>query len=100
MAPHGDADAVSDIERRRGGEAERRGGAALAQRGRTIALIGLTALVAVFAVLNTESVEVNWIFGTFDTPLILLIVVVFGIGLALGYGGAKLERRRRRPPRA
>ena len=33
------------------------------------------ALIAVFAVLNTDEVEVNWIIGTAKTPLIIVIVV-------------------------
>lgn len=61
----------------------------------------LVVLVTVFAVLNTTSVEVNWIFGTFSTPLILLIAVCLIAGFALGAGAAHLgERRRRRTKRA
>lgn len=61
----------------------------------------LVVLVTVFAVLNTTSVEVNWIFGTFSTPLILLIAVCLIAGFALGAGAAHLgERRRRRTRRA
>jgi uncharacterized integral membrane protein len=60
----------------------------------------LIVLVTVFAVLNTGEVEVNWIFGTFATPLILLIAVCLIAGFALGAGAARLgERRRRRAPR-
>jgi len=61
----------------------------------------LVVLVTVFAVLNTTSVEVNWIFGTFETPLILLIAVCLIAGFALGAGAATLgDRRRRRAKRA
>lgn len=60
----------------------------------------LVVLVTVFAVLNTTSVEVDWIFGTFSTPLILLIAVCLIAGFALGAGAAHLgERRRRRAER-
>ena len=45
------------------------------------------ALVALFAVLNLDEVEVNWIIGTFDTPL---IVVIAGLGPARR--GARVRR--------
>ena len=56
----------------------------------------LVVLVTVFAVLNTGSVEVDWVFGTFSTPLIVLIVVCLGLGLAIGLLSARLSERRRR----
>lgn len=46
-------------------------------------------LVAAFAVLNTGDVEVNWIFGTFETPLIIVILVCLGIGLVVGLASAR-----------
>ena len=42
------------------------------------------ALAVLFAVFNLDSVDVNWIFGTFSTPLIVLIAVVFALGLGVG----------------
>ncbi|MEA2355171.1 MAG: hypothetical protein QOD61_1300 [Solirubrobacteraceae bacterium] len=55
----------------------------------------LGGLVAVFAVLNSQSVEVNWILGTTRTPLIVVIVLF----LLIGYSAAILagRRGRRRP---
>ncbi len=41
-------------------------------------------LVAAFAVLNTGDVKVNWVFGTFETPLIIVILVCLAAGLAIG----------------
>ncbi len=78
-----------------------RGAAGPSRRGprenaRLLVVITVSALVAVFAVLNTGSVEVNWIFGTFETPLIIVIVACIGVGLAFGYGLARLDARRRR----
>lgn len=53
---------------------------------------GLAVAIAVlFAVLNLDKVKVNWIFGTVQTPLIVLIVVVFALGLG---AGLLLARRR------
>jgi uncharacterized integral membrane protein len=79
------------------------GPGATSTRGRTgretarlILVIGLTALVAVFAVLNTGSVEVNWIFGTFETPLILVILICLALGFLAGAGVAQLSARRSR----
>ena len=46
-------------------------------------------LVAAFAVLNTGDVKVNWVFGTFETPLIIVILVCLGIGLAVGLASGR-----------
>ncbi len=58
-------------------------------------------LIAAFAVLNTGEVEVNWVFGTFRTPLIIVILVCLGVGLAVGLAsgwrgkGARQRRARK-----
>ena len=54
------------------------------------------ALVAAFAVVNLDEVEVNWIFGTAQTPLIIVIAVSFGLGAAAGWIGATARRRAKR----
>jgi len=76
------------------GPARKRRTALLAKENRRL-LYGLVigALVAVFAVLNRDEVEVNWIFGTAQTPLILVIAVSFLLGAVVGYIAA-LGRRR------
>ena len=55
-------------------------------------------LLAAFAVLNTDEVEVDWIIGTAQTPLIIVIVVSLGLGFGAGYllarRGARARRRR------
>ena len=56
-------------------------------------------LVAAFAVLNTGDVEVNWIFGTFRTPLIIVILVCLAVGLAVGIAGSGVRSRSRRRER-
>ena len=48
-----------------------------------LAVVG-GGLIAAFAVLNTGEVEVNWVFGSFRTPLIIVILVCLGVGLAVG----------------
>ena len=59
---------------------------------RQIALLGLAGLGGVFAALNLDEVDVNWIFGTWETPLIIVIAISMLIGAGLGY----LVTRRRR----
>jgi uncharacterized integral membrane protein len=58
---------------------------------RQIAVLGLAGLGGVFAVLNLDEVEVNWILGTWETPLIIVIAISMVLGAGLGY----LATRRR-----
>ena len=51
---------------------------------RQVAALGLAGLGGVFAALNLDEVEVNWIFGTWDTPLIVVIALSMVIGAGLG----------------
>lgn len=63
-------------------------------RKETVRLVGavsVSALVALFAVLNLDEISVNWIVGTAETPLIVVIAISVLIGAALGY---LLSRRR------
>ena len=50
---------------------------------RVIGAAVLGGLAALFAVINLDDVEVNWLVGSWQTPLILVIVVsmLFGAGL-------------------
>jgi uncharacterized integral membrane protein len=59
------------------------------ERARVVVVAGVSALAALFAVLNLDEVEVNWIVGTFDTPLIVVIAVSILVGAALGYAAAR-----------
>jgi uncharacterized integral membrane protein len=43
----------------------------------------LTALLTVFALSNLNKVEVNWIFGTWETPLIIVILLCIALGFGL-----------------
>jgi uncharacterized integral membrane protein len=52
---------------------------------RTIAAFGLGGLGALFALLNVDEVEVNWILGTWSTPLIIVIALSFLVGAAAGF---------------
>lgn len=69
------------------------------EKTRTAVALVLGALLAVFAVLNTGRVDVNWILGTGQTPLIVVIAVNLALGFAAGYllarRGARGRRRRK-----
>ncbi|HEX2088268.1 MAG TPA: LapA family protein [Solirubrobacteraceae bacterium] len=65
--------------------------AAARDNARMLAAAILGGAGAVFAVLNLDEVEVNWIFGSGQTPLILVISVSLLLGFALGM---LLARRR------
>jgi uncharacterized integral membrane protein len=60
---------------------------------RLLAGLVVGALVAVFAVLNLDEVEVNWILGTWETPLIIVIAVTFVLGALVGWIAAASRRR-------
>jgi uncharacterized integral membrane protein len=59
---------------------------------RQLAAVVLAAIGGVFAALNLDEVDVNWIFGTWGTPLIVVIALSMVIGAGLGI----LVSRRRR----
>ena len=49
-----------------------------------LALAGIVgALVTLFGVLNFDEVDVNWLFGTWSTPLIVVIVLCLAAGMAI-----------------
>jgi putative membrane protein len=58
-------------------------------------LVLLAVLMTLFAVLNVKDVEVNWIFGKTETPLIIVIVVSLLVGILLTHF-AELRYRRKR----
>jgi uncharacterized integral membrane protein len=51
---------------------------------RQIAALGLAGVGIAFAALNLDEVEVNWILGTWETPLIVVIALSMVVGAALG----------------
>ena len=55
------------------------------EQARTAGFVLLAVLITLFAVLNTESVKVNWIFGTGEAPLIVVILVSLLVGIVLTY---------------
>jgi uncharacterized integral membrane protein len=55
------------------------------EQARMAAAVGLGGLAAAFAVLNVDDVDVNWILGTWSTPLIIVIALSMLIGAGLGF---------------
>jgi uncharacterized integral membrane protein len=64
------------------------------EQARVGVLVLLAVLITLFAVLNVKDVEVNWIFGKFSTPLIVVIVVSLLVGILLGHFAGMRSRRR------
>jgi lipopolysaccharide assembly protein A len=62
-------------------------------RSRPIAVVVLAGLGVLFALLNTDEVDVNWILGTWSTPLIVVIAVSMVIGAGLGFLVARRRSR-------
>jgi uncharacterized integral membrane protein len=53
------------------------------ERMRLLGAVIAAVLVTVFAVVNVDEVEVNWLVGTWSTPLIVVIAVSALFGAAL-----------------
>jgi len=77
-----------------GKPAKRPGGPLARENRRLVAGLVIGAVVALFAVLNLDKVEVNWIVGSGRTPLIIVIGVSFALGVAAGYLGRVARGRR------
>jgi len=67
-------------------------------RRKPIAAAALGGLAVLLAALNFDEVEVNWIFGTWETPLVVVILVSFLLGAATGFllAGRRARHRRSR----
>jgi uncharacterized integral membrane protein len=62
---------------------------------RTGGLVTLAVLITLFAVLNLEKVEVNWIFGSGHAPLIVVIVLSVLVGVVFTHFAERRSARRR-----
>ena len=62
------------------------------QQARLVVGLVLGGLGVAFAFLNLDEVSVNWIVGTWDTPLIVVIAVSVLVGAALGFVVARQRR--------
>jgi len=63
----------------------------------TIGLIALGVIITLFAVLNLESVKVDWIVHTTHAPLIVVIAVSILLGVAGGALGQRQSAKRHKP---
>lgn len=62
---------------------------------RTGGLVVLAVLATLFAVLNLEKVEVNWIVGSGHAPLIVVIVVSVLVGVVFTHFAERRSSKRR-----
>jgi uncharacterized integral membrane protein len=60
---------------------------------RQIAALGLAGVGVTFAAVNLDEVEVNWILGTWETPLIVVIALSMVVGAALGHLVSRSRKR-------
>jgi uncharacterized integral membrane protein len=63
-------------------------------KSKTIAAVAVAILLIAFGLSNRNDVGINWLVGTTDTPLIIVIVVSAALGAILG--GAAVRGRSRR----
>lgn len=59
-----------------------------------ILLLVLLVLVFVFALQNVATVEIQFLLWSVETSRALMLFLVFGIGILLGWIGCSLNRRR------
>lgn len=64
------------------------------ENARAAAMVVLAVIVTLFAVLNVKQVEVNWIFGKTETPLIIVIVVSLLVGILFTHFAEARNRRK------
>jgi uncharacterized integral membrane protein len=65
------------------------------ERSRLIAVAVLVAVGAAFAVVNLNDVKVHWVVTSGQTPLIVVIVVAFLLGIAIDRLAIVLAKRKR-----
>jgi uncharacterized integral membrane protein len=68
-----------------------------AARTRVAAAAILGGIAALFAVVNLDDVKVSWVVGSWQTPLIVVIVVSMLLGAGLDRLLVRRARKRRKP---
>jgi lipopolysaccharide assembly protein A len=63
---------------------------------RLVAIAVLAVVITLFAVLNVEDVKVDWIVGSGEVPLIIVIVISLLVGVLLTYLAGRRTAKRRR----
>jgi len=51
---------------------------------KTIAAVAVAILLLAFGLSNRNDVSIDWLVGTTDTPLIIVVLVSAGLGVILG----------------
>jgi uncharacterized integral membrane protein len=74
----------------------KKGGMQRSERVRLVLTALIAALIAAFALLNLDKVEVNWIITTGRAPLIVVIALSFGAGILVDRLLRLAAKRRRR----
>lgn len=64
---------------------------------RMIGALALSALLILFALLNSQTVTIHWIVTTTEVPLIIVIAGCGLIGAAVGWLAARRQASRRNP---
>jgi uncharacterized integral membrane protein len=64
---------------------------------RAILAVALSALLILFALLNSQTVTIHWILATTELPLIVVIAGCGLIGAAIGWLVARRQAARRNP---
>ncbi len=87
---------TTDLDPVEGGATETQPPRAIERRDRTRLTLAVVvgALVAIFSLLNLNDVKVHWLFASGETPLILVIVLAFALGVVVDR--LVLMRRRKR----
>jgi uncharacterized integral membrane protein len=62
---------------------------------KTLAALAVAALIIVFAVANSQKVEVDFLVATTHTPLVVVIVISLLLGFAFGNLMQRRSHRRR-----
>lgn len=65
---------------------------ALGQQVRLIAVIVLVLITIALVLDNRFDVRIGWVFGDTTSPLALVLIVTFILGLAVGWLGARRGR--------
>ncbi|HSK49242.1 MAG TPA: LapA family protein [Solirubrobacterales bacterium] len=58
------------------------------------AFVAIGAVLALFMLLNLQEVEVNFIFGSAQLPLIFALLVAAGLGALVGWAAPRLRSGR------
>ena len=59
---------------------------------RQVAGLVLAGVGIAFAAVNLDEVDVNWLLGTWETPLIVVIALSMVLGAGLGFLAARRRR--------